>query len=296
MAWVATSQACSRSLLGAQECQQLGITGVDISHELQQLPQQLPEVMMAAVRDKVRADAVQQALQHYSAFSAEAHAASSTSGREQQQQQQLEHSVLPALAAVLSLDEADLHLREPDQAAVGSSSAHPPGQQPQLSQTEPMNSQPAEPAGSGTVATADAGETSIDWDVDLSLDADPSAEGDTGDMAAGPPAIDIDWDIDVSAAGVQSSPDDASAPAAHAGGATSDNGRAPAWLAKLLDSADARNALMDDLYELVVRPAQHAGLPRLCCALHAHGRQILKSLQCSIGCQSSSLLCFLPCR
>ncbi|KAK9804951.1 hypothetical protein WJX73_002698 [Symbiochloris irregularis] len=40
-----------------QECQQLGITGLDISRELQKLPHQLPELMLAAIKDTLRAGA-----------------------------------------------------------------------------------------------------------------------------------------------------------------------------------------------------------------------------------------------
>ena len=238
------------TLHGPQECEQLGITGLDISRELRQLPQQLPELMLAAMRDTVKATSMQQAVQHYSAFCAEAHAADSASGKQQQQQQQPE--LLPALAAVLSLDDADLHLREPEGAAPGSSAVSVEHQsEAQHSQRAgAAASQPSDAPAPDEVPSADAGGASIDWDVDLLLDAEPSAPGEPGDLSA--EAAEIDWDIDLSAVGVQS--EGADTATAHHSSAAPDDDRAPAWLAKLIGSADARNALLDDLYELVVSP------------------------------------------
>ena len=236
-----------------QECSHLGISGQDLKAELQQLPQQLPELLLKAVQRHIQAYAVSEASQYYCDFAAytQAHreAGSSTSSSKDMPLQ-----LLPNLAKVISATRYEL-LSYAD--AVNAVTQPVPIVLESLAEAAPESSTTsaeiewntnAEPQQQGS---PDGGVADIDWDVDMSLEAEA---GDNVVPASSDATIDIDWDIDIADEGTDMSEQTASQQHQRQESAQATSGpKVQGLIAHIVDNAEDRNALQNDLHELLVR-------------------------------------------
>ena len=195
-------------------------------------------------------------MQYYNDFTAHSQATPDQSNKNtaQQQPQQL----LPALMDIQNIADSELHI-----GAGSSGAAHIPASgsdgQPDAAEAPVaadvrdhlVVSDAQQEQGSDLEAEQAASAVDIDWNVDVSLVA-AEAELDPATNLT----QEIDWDIDVSGADAEEQHGDNASPLQPLQVATrhgSGPPGTPSWIVRLMDDAEARNALQNDLHELLVR-------------------------------------------
>lgn len=239
---------CSKSANAAaanfqQECKAIGIAGSSIAAELHQLPAQLHELLLTALQCSVRVQPLSQALQYYIHFAQ--HASSSRDCKSSPVAKQ--QPSLPTLAQTLAMSEAELLIvgelystttDAKDQ--LSSLLLAKPASNHALTAVAKAAATDAPPVDSAQAADASA---DIDWDIELAVDNAIEQQVGADNASAGPQ---IDWDIDMSDEGTDAI---VLRQAEHIAAAQMHS--AQGWVPRLVQDPALRNALQDDLHELL---------------------------------------------